>query len=212
MDAEHPTQPPTDLDLRGDRLLRSALHLPRPGAPVLVLASQGPTGLPVRVLWEAGIGTLCLGCDPEGDADVLLLAHRFCGASRLLRAHPATAAARIGYAGRGPAGVAALVAAAQGPRQVTVLAALSAPLHLAGDWLPRVEAPTLLVVGGRDPDLVHSALQGRAQLGGGSRLDIVAGAGGGFEEDGALEMAVHLLATWSAAWLRPSEARGVCAP
>ena len=72
---------------------------------------------------------------------------------------------------------------------------------LAGDVLARVTAPTLLIVGGRDTEVLRLNRLAQQRLGGESRLEIVPGAGHLFEEPGALDRVAALARDWFVAHL-----------
>ena len=82
---------------------------------------------------------------------------------------------------------------------------------LAGDALPEVRAPTLLIVGGRDDVVIGLNRQAEAQLRCEHRFEIVPGATHLFEEPGALEQVAALAAGWFTSHLAgvPSTTRGV---
>jgi pimeloyl-ACP methyl ester carboxylesterase len=67
---------------------------------------------------------------------------------------------------------------------------------LAGEALPRVLAPTLLIVGGRDEVVIELNEQARGQMRGKVQMEIVPGATHLFEEAGALEQVAQLAAAW----------------
>jgi putative phosphoribosyl transferase len=67
---------------------------------------------------------------------------------------------------------------------------------LAGDALPRVQAPTLLIVGERDEVVIDLNQRARRKLRGVSRLEIVPRATHLFEEPGALEVVAQLARDW----------------
>ncbi|PYL40769.1 MAG: phosphoribosyl transferase, partial [Verrucomicrobia bacterium] len=67
---------------------------------------------------------------------------------------------------------------------------------LAGDALPKVEAPTLLIVGGEDHVVIDLNEQARAQMRCEVKIDIVPGATHLFEEPGALEQVARLASDW----------------
>jgi putative phosphoribosyl transferase len=67
---------------------------------------------------------------------------------------------------------------------------------LAVEALPKVRAPVLLIVGGRDPEVLRLNRQAQAAVGGESRLEVVPGAGHLFEEPGALERVAALTRDW----------------
>ena len=112
--------------------------------------------------------------------DISLLAERLVHATKWARENKITRNLRIGYFGASTGGAAALVAAAD----------------LAGGAVPRVRAPTLLVVGGEDDVVIDLNEQARLQMRGEVQLEIIPGATHLFEEPGALERVAHLAADW----------------
>src|SRR5262249_3168133 len=100
------------------------------------------------------------------------------------------------YFGASTGAGAALVAAAENPSAVRVVVSRGGRPDLAGSWLGRVKAPTLLIVGGEDhmvADLNRGAL---AKLNCEKRLALVPGATHLFEEPGTLEKAAKLAREW----------------
>jgi pimeloyl-ACP methyl ester carboxylesterase len=75
---------------------------------------------------------------------------------------------------------------------------------LAGDALPRVHSPTLLIVGGADDFVLQLNREALTRLGGRKRLSVVAGASHLFEEPGALEQVAELAADWFTLHLHPA--------
>jgi len=73
---------------------------------------------------------------------------------------------------------------------------------LAGEFLPRVQAPTLLIVGGRDEPVIDLNREAAALLKAEHQIEIVPGATHLFEEPGTLEKAARLAADWFARHLR----------
>ena len=67
---------------------------------------------------------------------------------------------------------------------------------LAGDILPLVKVPTLLIVGGADYCVIELNQQALARLGGEKSIQIVPGATHLFEEAGALDAVIELAAAW----------------
>jgi len=86
--------------------------------------------------------------------DIGLLADRLVAATDWVAGEPLTAALPIGYFGASTGGGAALVASSQRPEQVKAIVSRGGRSDLAGDALPRVSAPTLLVVGGGDEPVI----------------------------------------------------------
>ena len=74
---------------------------------------------------------------------------------------------------------------------------------LAGDALPRVRAPTLLIVGGEDTHVLELNREALERLGGAKALEVVPGATHLFEEPGALDEVARLARDWFTRWLQP---------
>jgi dienelactone hydrolase len=174
-----------------------------------------------RALRDAGLGTLLIDLlTAEEEAvdrhtahlrfDIGLLAERLVGATDWLASQPETANLAVGYFGASTGAAAALVAAAERPAVAAVVSRGGRP-DLAGDALPRVRAPTLLIVGGADVPVIGLNRQALDRLGSADKqLVIVPGAGHLFEEPGALEEVARLAAEWFARHLRrPAAARTV---
>lgn len=128
--------------------------------------------------------------------DIGLLAERLIGATRWLLENADTARLRVGYFGASTGAAAALVAAADLPDAVHTVVSRGGRPDLAGDALERVQAPTLLIVGGADAPVIEMNEQALARLRVEKRLDIVPGASHLFEEPGALEEVARLARTW----------------
>jgi len=128
--------------------------------------------------------------------DIRLLADRVIGAIDWLATEPAVAALPVGTFGASTGAAAALVAAAERPDRVGAVVSRGGRPDLAGDALRRVTAPTLLIVGGRDPEVLRLNQMAQALLGGESQLEIVRGATHLFEEPGALEHVAALARHW----------------
>lgn len=130
--------------------------------------------------------------------DIGLLADRLGAASAWLRADPHTSRLALGYFGASTGGGAALVAAAESPEDVGAVVSRGGRPDLAGAALPRVQAPTLLIVGGRDEPVIEMNREALARLRCEKRLEIVPGATHLFEEPGTLEEVARLAAGWFA--------------
>jgi putative phosphoribosyl transferase len=128
--------------------------------------------------------------------DIGLLAQRLLLAASTLAERTDTGNLPVGYFGASTGGGAALVAARREPDRVRAVVSRGGRPDLAADDLPAVHAPTLLIVGGRDPvvlDLNRRALDlMRCER----RLDIVPGATHLFEEPGALTTVGELACEW----------------
>jgi dienelactone hydrolase len=128
--------------------------------------------------------------------DIPLLAARLVAATRWLGEDPSTRALKIGYFGASTGGGAALVAAASAPDRVGAVVSRGGRPDLAADALPRVQAPTLLIVGGRDLAVLEMNRVAMARMRAVTRLEIVPGATHLFEEPGTLEAVAHLARDW----------------
>ncbi|MGE5278657.1 MAG: dienelactone hydrolase family protein [Acidobacteriota bacterium] len=160
-------------------------------------------------LGEAGLGTLQLDLLTMGEElvdfdtghlrfDIDLLAERLMAATDWLAAQPSTRDLRIGYLGASTGAAAALVAAARRPDRVGAVVSRGGRPSLAGAALPRVQAPTLLIVGGDDPSVIDSNRQAIEQLRCRRKLEIIPGATHLFEEPGALARVAELAGAWFA--------------
>ena len=162
--------------------------------------------------------------------DIGLLAERLAGATDWPRQQPQTRDLPLGYFGASTGGGAALVAAAQRPDVVKAVVSRGGRPDLAGPALPRVQAPTLLLVGGLDYEVIQLNRQAMAQMraptllivGGDddvvitlnraalaqlrchAELSIVPGATHLFEEPGALEQVADLSRDWFIGHLEPT--------
>ena len=179
-------------------------------------------------LFEAGFGTLLVDLlTPTEEArdlltahlrfDIRLLADRVVGAIDWLAADatvgdlpPSLGTLPVGCFGSSTGAAAALIAAAERPQRVAAVVSRGGRPDLAGETLTRVTAPTLLIVGSNDSDVLRLNRRARAALAGESRLEIVLGAGHLFEEPGALERVAELAREWFERHLPPARgARGV---
>lgn len=113
-----------------------------------------------------------------------------------------TGALGVGYFGASTGAAAALRGAAARPDGVEAVVSRGGRPDLAGDHLPLVRQPTLLIVGGRDDVVIDLNRRARQQLAGESRLEIVAGATHLFEEPGALEQVARSAGDWFIRHLR----------
>jgi putative phosphoribosyl transferase len=108
----------------------------------------------------------------------------------------------VGCFGASTGAAAALIAAAERPERVGAVVSRGGRPDLAGEALGRVSAPTLLIVGGNDPEVLQLNQQALAALAGEARLEIVPAATHLFEEPGALERVAALARDWFLQHLR----------
>jgi putative phosphoribosyl transferase len=157
------------------------------------------------VLRDGGLATLLMDLlTPAEEAtdsrtatlrfDIELLAQRLVGAIEWLREE--LPQLPIGLFGASTGGGAALVAAAWRPQWVEAIVSRGGRPDLASDALPRVCAPTLLVVGGRDEIVIELNRRAMALMVAPTKLAIVPGATHLFEETGTLEQVAQLAREW----------------
>jgi putative phosphoribosyl transferase len=160
-------------------------------------------------LREGGLATLLLDLlTPEEEAvdartrqlrfDIALLADRLVGAIDWLAQQPAVRGLPVGLFGASTGGGAALVAAAEHPDAVGAVVSRGGRPDLAGDALPMVRAPSLLIVGGDDEAVIGLNRRAMARMSAPVTLEIVPGATHLFEEPGTLELVAQLATGWFA--------------
>jgi dienelactone hydrolase len=209
----------------GGALLAGDLALPEKAAGVVLFAHgsgssrHSPRNRAVaQALQRAGLGTLLIDLLTEEEEridartahlrfDIGLLARRLAAVVDWLDADAATAALPVGLFGASTGGGAALVAAAERPERVRAVVSRGGRPDLAGPALPKVTAPTLLIVGGDDVVVVGMNRDAMARMTGNVRLEIVPGATHLFEEPGAMERVSALAADWFSRYLGASGTR-----
>lgn len=155
-----------------------------------------------QTLRQAGLGTLLIDLlepieadDRSKVFDIGLLADRLVMTTDWLQNNEATENLSIGYFGASTGAAAALRAAADRPEIGAVVSRGGRP-DLAMDSLPRVKAPTMLIVGGMDTPVIPLNKVAYDLLGGPKELVIIPGATHLFEEPGALEEVARMAAEW----------------
>jgi putative phosphoribosyl transferase len=193
----------------GPVVLDGLLDVPADAAGIVLFAhGSGSSRLSprntyvARELRRAAIGTLLfdlLTAEESEDRalvfDVEFLARRLRAATEWVRGRPGTSELGIGYFGASTGAAAALIAAADDAAIAAVVSRGGRP-DLAAPLLPRVQAPTLLIVGGDDVPVVGMNEDALRRLRCEKRLAIVPGATHRFEEPGTLEQVVRLATDW----------------
>jgi pimeloyl-ACP methyl ester carboxylesterase len=199
--------------------LGGSLGLP-PGARGLVIFAHGsgssrfsPRNRAVaRALREAGLATLLFDLLSEEEEardavtadlrfDIPFLARRLAAVTEWARGQPELASLRMGYFGSSTGAAAALVAAALHPDLIQAVVSRGGRPDLAGPVLHRVQAPTLLIVGGHDVGVLELNENALMRLDGLKDIQVIRGATHLFEEPGALEEVSRLAARWFARYL-----------
>lgn len=202
----------------GMAVLRGSLYLPaRCDGTVIFAHGSGSSRHSPRnrfvasVLHGAGLGTLLLDLlTPEEEVnranvfDIALLARRLSVATHWLEARHDGSAGRVGYFGASTGAGAALWAAAEPGAEVAAVVSRGGRPDLAGPRLDAVRAPTLLIVGSADTQVLALNRQAMARMQAPTRLEIVPGATHLFEEPGTLALAANLAADWFRHYLLPS--------
>ncbi len=155
------------------------------------------------VLNEAGFGTLLFDLlTPAEEAnranvfDIELLAGRLVDVIDWLKTRTDTESLPVGLFGASTGAGAALRAAADPRVTVNAVVSRGGRPDLAGEWLARVDAPTLLIVGGRDELVLELNRQALQAINVECRLEVVPGATHLFEEAGTLEKVAELARDW----------------
>ncbi len=209
--------PITDCPVRipaGQVVLEGDLRLP-PGARGIVLFAHGSGSsrhsprnqFVARVLQQSDFGTLLMDLLTEKEEavdnrtremrfDIALLARRLTATVDWLTAQPAYGKLPIGIFGASTGAAAALVSAAERPGLIKCVVSRGGRPDLAGDALPRVKAPTLMIVGGYDDAVQALNEQAKARMKCEVDLKIVPRATHLFEEPGALAQVSDLAAAW----------------
>ena len=169
-----------------------------------------------RVLGEAGLGTLLFDLltaeEERAEAhtrhlrfNIPFLAERLIGVTRWALDQMKPRELNIGYFGSSTGAAAALVAAAKLSDIADAVVSRGGRPDLAGEALGEVKAPTLLIVGGEDREVIKLNEEASRRLQAEKALRIIPGASHLFEEPGALENAAQLASEWFAQHLRQKE-------
>ena len=215
-----------DVEIRTrDVVLEGMLALPDTPSGLVVFAhGSGSSRFSRRnrdvaeAMQAAGLGTLLFDLlsaeenardrmTAEHRFDIALLARRLTDTVDWLGQEAATRALHIGLFGASTGAAAALITAAERPQRVDAIVSRGGRPDLAGDALGRVRAPTLLIVGGWDPEVIALNAQAARQLTCAHRTAIVPDATHLFEEPGKLEQVSRLAAAWFATYLSATNSR-----
>jgi pimeloyl-ACP methyl ester carboxylesterase len=173
-------------------------------------------------LVRGGFATLLLDLlTPEEEAidertreyrfDIPRLAHRVVAAIDWARSTPTLSSLPVACFGASTGAAAALIAAAERPDAVRAVVSRGGRPDLAGESLSRVQAPTLLIVGGADEPVIELNTRAMQPMHAPVQLVIVPGATHLFEEPGTLERVAELAVEWCARYLDVQVPRGALA-
>lgn len=207
-----PASKEISIELPNNLFLQGTLTLPKIASKVVVFAHGSGSGrfsprnqFVANFLVEHELGTLLFDLlTPEEENidnetrelrfNIPLLANRLVEVTKWLRNNPNTHSLKIGYFGASTGAAAALLAAAQ--EEVFAVVSRGGRPDLAARVLPKVKAPTMLIVGGDDLEVLALNQMAFDLLPGEKKLEIVSGATHLFEEPGALEIVAQLAASW----------------
>jgi dienelactone hydrolase len=192
---------------------------PDPFGLVIFAHGSGSSRLSARnrqvaeALDDAGLATLLLDLltreeesvdqfTREYRFDIPRLGRRVIAAADWAAEQPDLRTLPLGYFGASTGAAAALIAAAERPIRSKAVVSRGGRPDLAGDALPRVQAPTLLIVGGDDQPVIPLNEGARRQMRAPAGIEIVPGATHLFEEPGTLEAVSRLAIAWFQAHLR----------
>jgi putative phosphoribosyl transferase len=218
--AEHaPSLPWPVMIEAGDGVIAADLTAPEAARGLVVFAHGSGTGrfsprnqTVADVLVKARLATLLVDLLTEAETridhvtaevrfDIPFLAHRLLAAIDWAARSRQTGELPIGVFGGSTGAAAALIAAAERPQDVRAVVSRGGRPDLAGSALEIVSAPTRLIVGGRDLEVIELNRQALARMTTIRRLDIVPGATHLFEEPGALDEVARLATDWFVQYL-----------
>ena len=128
--------------------------------------------------------------------DISLLAERLVEATKWLKENPTAKNCFLGYFGASTGAAAALIAAAKLPNDVVAIVSRGGRPDLAEGYLPMVKAPTLLLVGSLDTEVIELNRRAMAQMTAKNKLQLIPGATHLFEEPGKLEEVAKASRDW----------------
>lgn len=199
----------------GEVRLEGGLGIPA-GAAGLVLFAHGSgssrhsprNNFVAEGMRKAGLATLLFDLltrdedvDYQTRFDIDLLADRLVAATGWAMGEGATKGLRLGYFGASTGAAAALSASVVMGEAIGAVVSRGGRPDLSGDNLPKVTAPTLLIVGGRDDVVIELNRAAYARMKAERELVIVPGATHLFEEPGTLEEAARLATEWFRKWI-----------
>lgn len=203
----------------GPHRLQALLGLPEPAAGLIIFAHGSGSGrlsprnnYVARGLQKAGFATLLLDLlttEEESNRanvfDIELLASRLIEASQWASSQPSLSRLKIGYFGASTGAGAALTAAALGDGRIGAIVSRGGRPDLAGEALARVRAPTQLLVGSLDREVLDLNSWALTRLRCPKELVVIPGASHLFEEPGTLDMVLGEAIRWFDANLRRSD-------
>jgi putative phosphoribosyl transferase len=212
------------IPVEGGQRIEADLHVPERATGLIVFAHGSGSGrfssrnrAVAGSLHARGLGTLLLDLLTQQEElvdvrtreyrfDIDRLGKRVVVATDWLQSREDLLWLPIGYFGASTGAAAALIAAAERPSVTRAVVSRGGRPDLAGGALPKVTAPTLLIVGGHDEPVIDLNEEAKAQMQAAHvELKIVPGATHLFEEPGTLEQVEQLAGNWFVRYLRAAE-------
>ncbi len=209
---------PTMEAMIGGRALPGLLTIPAAARGLVIFAHDGSGSsrfsprnrFAAQYLFRLGFSSLLFDLlteeearDRRNDLDIALLGARMAEAIDWARGDERTFRSPFGLFGAST-GAAAIVAAADRAAEIAAIVSRGGRPDLAGDALTRLQAPTLLIVGGEDREVLALNRAAQSRMTCEMSLTVVAGATHLFEEEGALEEALAAAGRWYGEYLRPT--------
>lgn len=203
-----------------DVLLEGQLSVPSDSAGIVLFAHGSGSSrhsprnrFVAHKLQERGLATLLIDLltEEEEEVDRLtreyrfnipMLAKRLVGAVDWLHRQPETSALQIGLFGSSTGAGAALIAAHETPSHVGAVVSRGGRPDLADKALSHVQTPTLLIVGGKDAQVIELNQQAMEQMPSTVDLEVIPGASHLFQESGTLEVVAQLAGDWFTKYLK----------
>jgi len=193
-----------DVELHGNLNIPSGAH-----ALVIFSHGSGSSRFSVRnkyvaeILNKEKIATLLIDLLTEKEDSVYetrfnieLLTERLVAVTNYVSELPEVKNLPIGYFGASTGAASALKAAAKLSDLIQAVVSRGGRPDLAGPSLNSVKAPTLLIIGGNDTDVINLNKMAFARLSSNKKLEIVPGATHLFEEPGTLDEAARIATSW----------------
>jgi putative phosphoribosyl transferase len=206
----------------GDVKLPGKLTLPREVIGIVIFAHGSGSSrfstrnvTVARTLVERGCATLLFDLLTDDEAfdrrnvfDIPLLGQRMVDATNWVAQREEFRSMPIGHFGASTGAAAALVAAAKLPDRVAAVVSRGGRPDLAHDALEQVRAPSLLIVGSLDTEVLELNRQAQSRLTCENHLEVVPGASHLFEEPGTLEDVSRIAGEWFVTHFRSTAAIG----
>ncbi len=194
----------------GDIALPGILNIPASFRCTVIFAHgsgssrfSGRNKFVAEELNRAGIATLLFDLLNDEEAvfrknvfDIDLLSERLLGATRWVKQNLPEGGKGIGYFGASTGAAAALKAASVSPIPIGAIVSRGGRPDMAMEYLPKITAPTLLIVGSRDYQVVELSEMAYERLNCTKKLELVRNATHLFEEEGTLELVAESAKKW----------------